>query len=182
MRFGEKIRRMRVQRDWNQETLAVKAGLSRATIYNAEAAKWHIEINNKTLSRIAYAFNVGITELITNKDGNVVSVPDPFEDNDTREPLYDDPPPYEPHETESVIKNTKGLESLPSVIEWFKLLNAADQSAVVSMLLRYVTQINRIDLTTGLLLKLDEIVAEALNDQGHKKVNVQPKHGRKEAS
>ena len=39
MRFVDKIRRLRAQRGWNQEQLAIRAGLSRATIYNVEAAK-----------------------------------------------------------------------------------------------------------------------------------------------
>lgn len=181
MKFGEKIKRMRVQREWNQETFAVKAGLSRATIYNVEATKWHTEINNKTLKRVASAFGVSVTELIANVRGENVSVPDPLEAGDTREPDYDKPPPFDAAfvvdggDTPTHPKMAKGLESLPAVIDWFKTLPSSDQSAVAGMLLRYSLQKSRENPAADFFLKLDMMAAEALNKQKHKPTKYAPK-------
>lgn len=60
--MGYKIREYRLIRNLTQEELAVKAGVTRATICNIENGTQDIKVGN--LKKIAEALDVKISELI----------------------------------------------------------------------------------------------------------------------
>lgn len=57
---GDVIRKMRENRDWNQETLAEHAGLNKATVVRIEGGR---ETKTKTIQKIASALGVDVSVL-----------------------------------------------------------------------------------------------------------------------
>lgn len=57
---GDVVRKMRQARDWNQNTLAKKAHVSKATVVRLEAGR---DTNTSTMQSIAKAFGVPVSVL-----------------------------------------------------------------------------------------------------------------------
>jgi transcriptional regulator with XRE-family HTH domain len=62
IRFGERLRELRIERGWSQETLANLADIDRTYIPGIENGKRNVSI--VIIEKLAIVFNVSISELI----------------------------------------------------------------------------------------------------------------------
>lgn len=61
VKFGNKIRELRLQKEWNQEELADKSGFHRTYIGMIERAERNISLRN--IEKLAQTFNIEIRNL-----------------------------------------------------------------------------------------------------------------------
>lgn len=61
-KFGERVRQLRVERDWSQEELAYRSGLHRTYISSMERGKRNVSL--QCIERIAKAFGIPIYTLM----------------------------------------------------------------------------------------------------------------------
>jgi transcriptional regulator with XRE-family HTH domain len=61
IRFGERLRELRIERGWSQETLANLADIDRTYIPGIENGKRNVSI--VIIEKLAIVFNVSISEL-----------------------------------------------------------------------------------------------------------------------
>jgi transcriptional regulator with XRE-family HTH domain len=61
IRFGERLRELRIERGWSQETLANHADIDRTYIPGIENGKRNVSI--VIIEKLAIVFNVSISEL-----------------------------------------------------------------------------------------------------------------------
>lgn len=64
IKFGQKVRELRIQQGYSQEELAHRAGLHRTYIGMIERAEKNLTLTN--IDKIAIALNVSISELFSN--------------------------------------------------------------------------------------------------------------------
>lgn len=64
IKFGNKVKKLRVEKGWSQETLAFKSGFHRTYIGMIERAERNISLKN--IDRIAKTFKVEIENLFKN--------------------------------------------------------------------------------------------------------------------
>ncbi|HVS73105.1 MAG TPA: helix-turn-helix transcriptional regulator [Phycisphaerae bacterium] len=149
LRFGEKIQQLMAQRNWAPEALAMKAGISRATVYSLLASKWHFEFSDRTVDRVATAFRLPVHILTRDIHGRPMSAYDKKNaENYPELPAnYAPAPEYKATEedlaiagkAESAEKGVKpGIAGLSDVMTWFKSLQRDDRVAVFAMISRYV--------------------------------------------
>ncbi len=62
VRFGERIRELRIERDLSQEKFALLAGLDRTYLSSLEKGKRNVSLKN--IKKIADAFDLSISELL----------------------------------------------------------------------------------------------------------------------
>jgi transcriptional regulator with XRE-family HTH domain len=62
IKFGNKIKFLRSQKGWSQETLAYKADLNRTYVPGIEAGKRNVSI--LVIEKLAKALNVDLTEIL----------------------------------------------------------------------------------------------------------------------
>ena len=63
LKFGHHLRNIRLAKGWSQEELCFKAGLSKNQIGNIERGEVNLTLT--TISAIAHAFDISISELFT---------------------------------------------------------------------------------------------------------------------
>jgi transcriptional regulator with XRE-family HTH domain len=142
MRFGEKIKRLMDQRKWGIEELAVKSGLSRATLYSVLSSKWHTEFNVRTIDHLATAFRMDSDVLCASKG---VILHEQHLSHDSRVPAYLEPTPYMFSE-DDVIKTPRangatlrpGIAGLSDVMQWYTSLDDSGKRAVLAMMQQYL--------------------------------------------
>ena len=61
VKFGNKVRELRLQKEWSQETLSFKSGFHRTYIGMIERAERNISLKN--IERIAKTFDIEIKNL-----------------------------------------------------------------------------------------------------------------------
>ena len=64
MKFGDKIKSLRIEKEWTQKDLAAKLGLAKSTISLYEINKR--EPDTKTITQIANLFGITVDELVGN--------------------------------------------------------------------------------------------------------------------
>jgi len=151
MRFGQKIKLMREQRGWAPEILGLKAGVSRATVYNIEAMKWHWEAKPQTIDHLSNAFRMP-AKILLSICGGEVELENGEHDRRLAErdykdidPPYDPPPPYEPNEEDRVPSPAmrgsprKGIAGIADILPWFRELPLNDRGAVLATLVNEMT-------------------------------------------
>lgn len=62
-RLGHRVRQLREQRNWSQDTFAHLSGLNRAYPHKIETAK--VDVRFSTLVKIARAFEIAVADLVT---------------------------------------------------------------------------------------------------------------------
>lgn len=67
-RLGRRIRHLREQRGWSQDTFAHLSGLNRAYPHKIEAAK--VDVRFSTLVRIAYVFKMSVADMLSETDAD----------------------------------------------------------------------------------------------------------------
>ena len=70
MNINEKIRRIRESKEWSQEQMAERLGMSKNGY--AKIERGEVTLNLERLEQIAQILGVGIVDLLQNKDKNVV--------------------------------------------------------------------------------------------------------------
>ena len=63
MTLGKRIRELRDDRDWSQSRLSRQADITEQTIHNIEVGR-HTNTRLSTLTQLAYAFDMTVSELL----------------------------------------------------------------------------------------------------------------------